>query len=98
MELIKYITEFNYTCIPNEDGTRIWQNNNDIKGVVIVNKLLEEFPSKSFEIYSNLETSTAIDVGLKNIGQDDIHSASKLKLLDLSNNHISHLDNLMFHN
>ena len=96
LELEKYITENSYIYF-TEENRRTSKMNSEIKGVVIVNSLLEALPSIIFETFSNLETFKAINVSLKNINQDNIHSALKLKTLDLSRNHITRLDNLTFY-
>lgn len=60
------------------------------------NVTLTKFPHLLFQKFSNLEKISAVEVQLEEINRDDLKSSDKLKILDLSKNKISRLENLIF--
>lgn len=57
---------------------------------------LTKIPSKLFEKFTELESFSAAHVGLEKVYRDDFRMAGHLKVLNLSSNKISELENKLF--
>lgn len=60
------------------------------------NVTFKKLPHLLFQKFSNLQKFSAVEVQLEEINRDELKSSDKLKILDLSKNKISRLENLNF--